>query len=71
MYDEDMTEDDRDAEQDAVGQEARGGSHVVTLDVTVRIKVDSLGSAHESDDIFDMVTGDALCDGDILNVEEV
>ena len=71
MYDEDMSEDDRDLEQSLTRAEASGAFHTVTLDVLVRIKVDSLGSAHESDDIFDMVTGDALAEGDVLNVEEV
>jgi hypothetical protein len=71
MYDEDMTEDDRDAEQDAAGQEARGQHHTVTLDVLVRIEVEALGADHETDDVYDMVTSEALSQGDIQNVEEV
>ena len=69
--DEDMREDDRDAEQDAVGQEARGKFHTVTLDVVVRIEVEALGADHETDDVYDMVTAEALYAGDIQNVEEV
>ena len=69
--DEDMSEDDRDAEHDEAGQEARGQFHTVILEVLVRVRVDALGSTHETDDVFDMVTGEALSEGDILNVEEV
>ena len=69
--DEDMREDDRDAEHDEAGQEARGEFHTVTLDVTTRITIDVMGSTHETDDIYDMVTGGALSEGETLNVEEV
>ena len=64
-------EDARDEEHDRAGQEARGGFHKVTLDVTIRIEVDALGSAHETDDIADMVTDEAIYAGDIQSVEEV
>ena len=64
-------DDDQEAEADLASAEARGCFHKVTLDVKVRIKVDALGASHETDDVEDMVTGDALCNGDILSVEEV
>ena len=64
-------EDARDEEAQVEGARARGQFHTVTLDVEVRVKVDVLGASHEADDIFDMVTGDSLCEGDIQNVEEV
>ena len=59
-------EDARDAEADYYRV-----FHAVTLDVVVRIRVDALGAYHESDDLEDMVTGDALAEGEILCVEEV
>jgi hypothetical protein len=64
-------EDARDIEHEQATSEAQGAFHTVTLDVTVRIKVDALGSAHETDDIEDMVTAEAIYAGDIQNVEEV
>lgn len=64
-------EDARDAEADQFRALAAGDFHTVTLDVVVRITVNALGASHETDDLEDMVTGDALAEGDILNIEEV
>lgn len=64
-------EDTRDDEANQFRALARGEWHEVTLDVVVRIRVDALGANHETDDLEDMVTGDALAEGEILNIEEV
>ncbi len=64
-------EDARDEEASQFRALAAGDFHEVTLDVVVRIKVDVLGASHDTDDLEDMVTGDALCEGEILNVEEI
>ena len=64
-------EDARDVEANQFRALAKGDFHKVTLDVVVRIQVDALGAYHESDDLEDMVTGDALAEGEVLNIEEV
>ena len=63
--------DDRDEEAERYTSMAKGDFHTVTLNVTVRITVDVPGSSHHSDDLEDMVTDDAMCEGDIQSVEEV
>ena len=64
-------EDARDVEADQFRALAKGDFHAVTLEVVVRIQVDVLGAYHESDDLEDMVTGDALAEGEILCVKEI
>jgi hypothetical protein len=65
---------DSDARDEEVSQFralAEGRVHEVTLDVTVRIRVDAIGADHETGDLEDMVTDVALSEGDIVNIEEV
>ncbi len=69
--DEDMREDDRDAEAQVESARSQAQFHGVTLDVTVRIRIDVMGATHETDDVWDMVTDTALSAGEIQNVEEV
>jgi len=64
-------EDARDEEASQIRALAEGDFHKVTMDVVVRIKVDALGATHETEDLEDMVTGDALAEGEVLNVEEI
>lgn len=64
-------EDTRDEEASQFRALAEGRVHKVTMDVTVRISVDALGAYHETDDLEDMVTSDALAEGEIVNIEEV
>lgn len=67
-----MGDDDaRDEEAEHFRALAEGRVHEVTLDVTVQIKVDAMGAMHDTDDLEDMVTGDALAEGDIVGIEEV
>lgn len=68
-----MCDDDaRDEEARYYSAMARGDFHEVTLDVTIRVKVDVPGATHETGDIDeDFVSEQALTDGDIISVEEV
>ena len=64
-------QDARDEEASQFRALAEGQVHEVTVDVTVRIRVDALGATHETDDLEDMVTDTALSEGEIVNIEEV
>lgn len=65
-------EDARDEEASYYTAMAAGRFHEVTLDVTIRVRIQVPGSDHETGDIDeDFVSEQALQEGDIISVEEV
>lgn len=65
-------EDARDQEAGYYTAMAAGRFHEVTVDVTIRVKIQVPGADHETGDIDeDFVSEQALTEGDIVNVEEV
>lgn len=72
MYDECYCgEDDRDQEQEIASSMARGKSHEVTVDVTVRTTITVPGAFHDLSELEDLVSETDLCAGEVQNVEEV
>lgn len=65
-------EDARDEEASYYRAMAEGRFHEVTLDVTIRVRIQVPGNDHETGCIDeDFVSEQALQAGDIVNVEEV
>ena len=65
-------EDTRDEEARYYAAMAAGRFHEVTVDVTIRVKIQVPGASHETGDIDeDFVSEQALQEGDIVSVEEV
>jgi len=72
MYDECYVNDDQDAEADYNRGLNRGHYHEVEVDVTIRVTIRMPGNNHESSELGDdLVSEQALAEGDIINIEEV